>query len=77
MFYNVPQNIVICINEMNTRTKIFPQIKNIAYYTIDCSDDWKLKQKKINNEIKNIKDLIMNEKKRNRKYVKRRRNKIL
>ena len=33
MFYNVPQNIVICINEMNTRTKIFPQIKN----TLICS----------------------------------------
>ena len=32
-----------------TQSKIFPQIENISCYTIDCSDDWKSKQKKIIN----------------------------
>ena len=47
MFDNVPENIVICINESNT--KILSKIKNISCYTIDCSDNWKSQQKKIIN----------------------------
>ena len=49
MFYNVPNNVVICINESITKNKIFPQIKNKSCYVIDCSNDWKSKQKKIIN----------------------------
>ena len=54
IFANVPENIVICINENNT--KILPQIMNKTCYVIDCSNDWKSKQKKIihaNNECVN------------------------
>ena len=47
MFYGVPDNVVICINENNNQNIIFPQIKQKTCYTIDCSDDWKSKQKKI------------------------------
>ena len=45
MFANVPDNIVVCIDERNT--KILSKLPNINCRTIDCSDDWKLKQKKI------------------------------
>ena len=57
MFKNVPDNIVVCMNERNT--KILSQLKYRKCYTIDCSDDWKLKQKKIisnNNCIDNCND---------------------
>ena len=53
MFSGVPENIVICINENITKEKILPQILNITCHVIDCSNDWKSKQKKIginNNE---------------------------
>ena len=49
MFSNVLENIVICLNETATKEKIIPQIKNINCYTIDCSNNWKLKQKKLIN----------------------------
>ena len=42
--YNTPENIVICINDQyNT----FINNLNSACLIIDCSDDWKLNQKKI------------------------------
>ena len=52
MFNEVPENIVICINESITMDKIFPQITTKTCYVNYCSDDWKSKQKKIinNNE---------------------------
>ena len=49
MFYNIPENPVICINESITKYKIFPQIKNKTCFVIDCSDNWKLNRKKIIN----------------------------
>ena len=50
MFSFIPENVVICINE-NIK-KIFREIyNNIKCYTIDCSNDWKSKQKKIINVI--------------------------
>ena len=49
MFEKIPDNVVICINEGKTFNKILPQIKNKLCYTIDCSDNWKLNQKKIIN----------------------------
>ena len=48
MFDLLPDNIIICVEENNLRSKILPQIRNKNCYTLDCSDDWKTKQKKIN-----------------------------
>ena len=47
MFENILNNVTICINESNTREKIFPQIKNITNYTIDCSNDCQLEKCRI------------------------------
>ena len=47
MFNNVPNNVVICVNENNIQNKIFPQIMNITCVTLDCSYNWKLNQKRI------------------------------
>ena len=47
IFYNVPENVVVCVKEINTELKIFPQINNKSCSIIDCSDNWKSKQKKI------------------------------
>ena len=49
IFYNITDNAVICIKEANTELKIFPQVNNRKCYVIDCSDNWKSKQKKIIN----------------------------
>ena len=48
IFYNVPINIVICLNENSS--KISGEIKEKPCYTFDCSDNWNLKQKKIVNK---------------------------
>ena len=56
MFLGVRENIVICIEENNTKYKIFPQILKKHCYIIDCSDNWKLKQKNIGNCYKKSKD---------------------
>ena len=45
-FYNVPENIVICLNENSN--KILKEIKNIKCYNKDCSDIYN--QKKIVNK---------------------------
>ena len=47
IFYNVPVNIVICINKDNIN-KIYSQIDAISCHIEDCTDNWKLKQKKLN-----------------------------
>ena len=47
MFTNIPNNVVICINEKKNKNKIFPQIKNIKCKIIDCSNDWRKNQIKI------------------------------
>ena len=47
IFNDVPENIVICINESITNNKILPQIKNKACHIIECSNDWNSRQKKI------------------------------
>ena len=46
IFKNVPVNIVICINKDNIN-KIYSQIENILCHIEDCTDNWKLKQKKL------------------------------
>jgi len=48
IFDYVPDNVLICLNEKSN--KILAQIKNITCYTIDCSYNWKIKQKKIVNK---------------------------
>ena len=46
IFYNVPKNILICINE-NKNSQILPQLNNIKCYKRDCSDNYKSSKKKI------------------------------
>ena len=43
IFYNVPEDVVVCINETNNKNKIFPQIAQKKCYIVDCSDEWKAK----------------------------------
>ena len=50
MFKDINNNIVICFNEEKNKNKILPQIKKLNCLTVDCSDDWRSKQKKIINE---------------------------
>ena len=47
VFEEVPENVVICINKIDTNNLILSQIYGKRCYIIDCSDDWKSKQKKI------------------------------
>ena len=48
IFENVPDNIVACLNESSS--KILGAIKNKSCYTLDCSDNWKINQKKLVNK---------------------------
>ena len=49
MFDEIPDNVVICVNENDISDKLLPQINNKTCHLIDCSDNWKSKQKKIIN----------------------------
>ena len=51
IFTGVPVNIVICINNDNPEEKIISEIQYLDCYAINCSNDWKSKQKKFFNEI--------------------------
>ena len=53
IFNNVPEDVVICINENNTQNKIYPQIKSKKCFNNDCSEDWKSKQRKVIDKINN------------------------
>ena len=47
IFKNVPDNIVVCLNDNSNIIK--QQIMDKTCYTIDCSDNWKInKKKKVN-----------------------------
>ena len=48
-FLNVSNNIVICVNE-GISYNIKNELSKLGCYIIDCSNDWKSKQKKINTE---------------------------
>ena len=50
IFVDVPENIVICIDENNIKNNVLPQISKIKCKTISCSKDWKSIQKKIIND---------------------------
>jgi len=39
-----PDNIVVCLNENSNKIKT--KIENINCYTIDWSNNWKIKQKR-------------------------------
>jgi len=56
MFINVPNNIVVCVNQYNI-PQIYSQIENKVCYSEDCSNDWKLKQNKF---IEGSKECINN-----------------
>ena len=47
IFFGIPENVVICIDEIINKDKIVPQIKEKSCYVISCSDDWKSNQKKM------------------------------
>ena len=47
MFRDVPNNIVLCLNNKNNNDKILNQLDDKSCYIKDCSSDWKSKQKKI------------------------------
>ena len=57
MFDYVPENVVICINESLIKTKILPQITKKKCPVIDCTKNWKSKQKKLIN-VNNINECI-------------------
>ena len=59
IFHDVPENIVICING-NIAEKIFQNIANTDCIVIDCSNDWKSKQKKIINNNNECIDICNN-----------------
>ena len=44
IFNKVPDNIVVCLNQNSN--KILKEIKKINCYNLDCSDNWKIEQKK-------------------------------
>ena len=48
MFNNIPDNAVICIQDIINNEKIVNIIKNKSCIKIDCPEDWKLIQKKVN-----------------------------
>jgi len=48
IFYNIPNNIVACLNENSH--KISVALINRSCYTLDCSDYWKINQKKLVNK---------------------------
>ena len=45
IFDSIPENIVVCLN--NHSDKLLSEIFNIKCYTMDCSDNWRIRQKKI------------------------------
>ena len=47
MFYIVPKNVIICVNESNIPQNVLSQIKGLKFYKNDCSNNWKLSQQKI------------------------------
>ena len=57
MFNKIPENAVICINENITSGKIYNEITNIKCNIIDCTKNWKSKQKKLIN-VNNINECI-------------------
>ena len=53
IFDDVPNNLVICININNKIDKLLSILKTKKCFAINCSDDWKSKQKKLSNKDPN------------------------
>ena len=47
IFLKIPDNVVICIDPNNIGLKLSSQVSNLTCYYIDCSNNWKKRQKKI------------------------------
>jgi len=47
IFKAVPENAILCINEELKIDKLLTQITQKKCFVIDCSDDWRSKQKKV------------------------------
>ena len=45
IFNNISDNIVLCLNE-NSNNKILKELEKINCYTLDCSENWEINQKK-------------------------------
>ena len=48
MFNKVPDNVVVCLNQNSNKIK--KEIMNKNCYSIDCTDNWELNQKKLVNK---------------------------
>ena len=46
IFINLPDNIVVCLNKEKVLTQIGSQISNKKCHIDDCTDNWRLNQKK-------------------------------
>ena len=46
-FDNIPENVVVCIKNEIKNDKLLNQLKSKKCFNIDCSDDWRLNQKKL------------------------------
>ena len=66
IFDNVPINFFVCGNESSLNSQFKYQITGC--YTIDCSDDWPQKQKKIIYGTKTCIDSCQNEALHNYEY---------
>ena len=49
MFDSVPDNLVICFNNIQNDTRLLNNLKNKKCFVNDCSSNWKLKKKKLIN----------------------------
>ena len=58
IFDNVPDNIVLCIND--NINIILDEIKKIKCYSLNCSDNWQLAQKKLAEENGNCMESCLN-----------------
>ena len=46
MFNNVPENVVLCLDD-NNNIQIISQLNDKSCYIIDCSDNWEINQEKM------------------------------
>ena len=53
IFEGIPENIVICLNTIISK-KIYQEIKNKYCYVIDCTENWKRNQKKLDPRNKSL-----------------------
>ena len=59
-FDNLPENVIICINKENMKN-VLNQLENKTCYSIDCSNTWRKKQKKLIDKTNSCVDSCSNE----------------